>query len=157
MHALILSGATSQMKKNLQGTENLKATKKHVKNLCFMVIACIVYHGPSDQWHWFLELILCDIPTTILDPHGPYYEFFRGFDNERYRWKLTSLTPKTSLGVGRTHLPILTGVGDTCIPASCIKVMICIQRSCMGITNQVFIYHVAHLPEPACRYLAVSS
>ena len=103
-------------------TENLKATKKHVdETLCFMVIARVVYHGPSDQWHQFFDLIIRDVPTTILDPHGLYYEFLRGFDNERYRWKLTSLSPKTSLGVGRTRPSILTGAGDTRIPASISK------------------------------------
>ena len=45
-----------------------------------MMIARVIYHGPSDQWHRFLEPILRDVPTTILDPRGLCYGFVRGFD-----------------------------------------------------------------------------
>jgi hypothetical protein len=76
---------------------------------------------PKQPMASVLWIILWDVPNTILDHHGQCYGFLRGFDSERYRQKLTSLSPKTSLGAGRTHPPILTGAGNTCIPASCMK------------------------------------
>jgi hypothetical protein len=52
-------------------TENLETAEKHLdKTVRFMLIVGIVYDSPSDQGHWFLELVLRDVPTTILDPHG---------------------------------------------------------------------------------------